>query len=196
MVCSKGRNRKSSLDTTTSSEILFRINEEGDPGGPGTGAVLLEENLEVRLPARPRLVLPSRVAIVGNYSPRQCGIATFTTDLCDAISAEFGATELLALPVNDTDEGYLYPERVRFELSEGNLSSYRQAAAFLNFSKIDLVCLQHEFGIFGGAAGSHVLELLRAFRMPVVTTLHTVLREPNSDQRMVMEGFAGLWDGG
>jgi glycosyltransferase involved in cell wall biosynthesis len=96
--------------------------------------------------------------------------------------------------VNDTDEGYLYPERVRFELSEGNLSSYRQAADFLNFSKIDLVCLQHEFGIFGGPAGSHVLELLRALRMPVVTTLHTVLREPNCDQRMVMDEIAGLSD--
>ena len=154
----------SSLDTTTSNEILFRINGDQDRRGPATGSVLVEENLELRLPVRPRSVLPSRVAIVGNYSPRQCGIATFTTDLCDAVSAEFGATELLALPVNDTDEGYLYPERVRFELSEGNLSSYRQAADFLNFSKIDLVCLQHEFGIFGGAAGSHVLELLRALR--------------------------------
>src|ERR1700722_5534755 len=172
----------SSLDTTASSEILFRIDEKQDRKACSIGSVLLEENLEVRLPARPRSVLPSRVAIVGNYSPRQCGIATFTTDLCDAISAEFGSTELLALPVNDTDEGYFYPERVRFELSEGNLSSYRQAAEYLNFSKIDLVCLQHEFGIFGGPAGSHVLELLRALRMPIVTTLHTVLREPNSDQ--------------
>src|SRR5580698_8527829 len=194
MVCSKGGNRMSFLDTTTSGEFLFRFGGDRDRKGVGTGSVVVEESLEVRLPVGPRSVLPSRVAIVGNYSPRQCGIATFTTDLCDAISAEFGSTELLALPVNDTDEGYLYPERVRFELSEGNLSSYRQAAEYLNFSKIDLVCLQHEFGIFGGPAGSHVLELLRALRMPVVTTLHTVLREPNSDQRMVMEEIAGLSD--
>ena len=134
----------SSLDTTTSGEILFRFGGDRDRKGLSTGSMVVEESLEVRLPVKPRSVLPSRVAIVGNYSPRQCGIATFTTDLCDAISAEFGATELLALPVNDTDEGYLYPERVRFELSEGNLSSYRQAADFLNFGKIDLVCLQHE----------------------------------------------------
>jgi hypothetical protein len=126
--------------------------------------------------------------------PRQCGIATFTTDLCDAISAEFGATELLALPVNDAEEGYAYPERVRFELSEGDVSSYRQAADFLNFSNIDLVCLQHEYGIFGGAAGGHILELLRRLHMPVVTTLHTVLREPNPDQRMVMNEIASLSD--
>jgi glycosyltransferase involved in cell wall biosynthesis len=144
--------------------------------------------------ARPRTVLPGRIAVVGNYLPRKCGIATFTTDLCDAIHAEYGATELLALPVNDTEEGYVYPARVRFELSEDKVASYRQAADFLNFSNIDLVCLQHEYGIFGGPAGSHILELLRRLHMPVVTTLHTVLREPNPDQRRVMEEIAHLSD--
>src|SRR5579863_3474300 len=138
--------------------------------------------------------LPNRIAIVGNYLPRHCGIATFTTDLCDALHAEYGATELLALPVNDTEEGYAYPARVRFELSEDNLASYRQAADFLNFSGIDLVCLQHEYGIFGGRAGVHILELLRRLRMPFATTLHTVLREPNPDQRAVMEEIAALSD--
>lgn len=157
-------------------------------------SLLIEDRSETPLPARFRSVLPSRIAILGNYLPRQCGIATFTTDLCDAISAGFGGTELLVLPVNDTEEGYHYPERVRFELSEGSLSSYRQAADFLNFSNIDLVCLQHEFGIFGGPAGSHVLELLRRLHMPVVTTLHTVLREPNADQRAVMDAIATLSD--
>src|ERR1700733_12959124 len=109
-----------------------------------------------RQPA-PRPTLPGRIAIVGNHLPRQCGIATFTTDLCDAIHAEYGATELLALPVNDTAEGYRYPARIRFELSQDEIASYRQAADFLNFSNIDLVCLQHEYGIFGGPAGAHVL---------------------------------------
>ncbi|HEY1469964.1 MAG TPA: glycosyltransferase family 4 protein [Candidatus Acidoferrum sp.] len=142
----------------------------------------------------PRSVLPSRIAIVGNYLPRKCGIATFTTDLCDAIHAEFQATELLALPVNDTEEGYSYPARVRFELSEDKMASYRQAADFLNFGNIDLVCLQHEYGIFGGPAGANILELLRRLHMPVVTTLHTVLREPNLDQRTVMEEIATLSD--
>ena len=144
------------------------------------------------IPARP--ALPNRIAIVGNYLPRRCGIATFTTDLCDAIHAEYGATELLALPVNDTDEGYTYPARVRFELSEDELASYRRAADFLNFSNIDLVCLQHEYGIFGGRAGGHILELLRRLRMPFATTLHTVLRDPNPDQRAVLEEIAALSD--
>ncbi|HZC82731.1 MAG TPA: glycosyltransferase, partial [Nitrospiraceae bacterium] len=142
----------------------------------------------------PRPMLPSRVALIGNYLPRKCGIATFTTDLCDAIHAEYRATELLALPVNDTAEGYSYPARVRFELSQDTLASYRQAADFLNFSNIDLVCLQHEYGIFGGPAGSHILELLRRLQMPLVTTLHTVLRDPDLDQRRVMEEIASLSD--
>ena len=138
--------------------------------------------------------LPSRIAVIGNYLPRQCGIATFTTDLCEAISAEYGAARLLALPVNDTQEGYDYPARVRWSLSQDDAQSYQEAAEFLNFNNIDMVCLQHEYGIFGGPAGSHILELLRGLKMPVVTTLHTVLREPNPDQLRVMEEIAELSD--
>jgi glycosyltransferase involved in cell wall biosynthesis len=157
-------------------------------------SLTVEEETPTLTPAQPRPVLPSRVAIVGNYLPRQCGIATFTTDLCGALSAEYGAIDLLALPVNDTEAGYSYPARVRFELSEDNLASYRRAADFLNFGNVDIVCLQHEYGIFGGRAGSHILELLRHLRMPFVATLHTVLREPDADQRIVMEEIATLSD--
>jgi len=156
--------------------------------------IVLEEKPNETVPVPLRSVLPSRIAVVGNYLPRHCGIATFTTDLCDAIHTEYGATELLALPVNDTEEGYTYPARVRFELSEYNLASYRRAADFLNFSNIDLVCLQHEYGIFGGRAGAHILELLRRLQMPFATTLHTVLRDPDPDQRTVMEEIATLSD--
>jgi glycosyltransferase involved in cell wall biosynthesis len=156
-------------------------------------SLVVEEKVSLT-PVPQRSVLPSRIAVVGNYLPRRCGIATFTADLCDAIHAEYGVTELLALPVNDTQEGYEYPARVRFELAEDNLASYRQAADFLNFSNIDLVCLQHEYGIFGGRAGGHILELLRRLRMPFATTLHTVLREPNPDQHRVMGEIATLSD--
>src|ERR1700731_621905 len=138
--------------------------------------------------------LPSRIAVIGNYLPRQCGIATFTTDLCEAIAAEYGAARLLALPVNDTEEGYDYPARVRWSVAQDDLASYQEAAEFLNFNNIDMVCLQHEYGIFGGPAGSHILHLLRGLKMPAVTTLHTVLREPNPDQLMVMEEIAELSD--
>ena len=149
-------------------------------------------NAHVRLQAGAGL--PSRIAVVGNYLPRQCGIATFTTDLCDAISTEYGAGQLFAVPVNDTDSGYEYPARVRIALEQDDLSSYEQAADFLNFTNFDLVCLQHEYGIFGGPAGSHILHLLHRLKMPVITTLHTVLREPNPDQRRVMEEIAALSD--
>src|SRR5947209_1381588 len=147
-------------------------------------------------PIRPRsgAGLPSRIAVVGNYLPRQCGIATFTTDLCDAISTECGTARLFAVPVNDTESGYEYPPRVRLALAQDDLSSYGEAADFLNFTNFDLVCLQHEYGIFGGPAGSHILALLRRLKMPVITTLHTVLREPSRDQRRVMEEIAALSD--
>ena len=150
-------------------------------------------------PAKPfdptaNLSLPSRIAVIGNYLPRQCGIATFTTDLCDAVSTEFGTGRLFALPVNDPDSSYSYPERVRFELTQEETASYDRAAEFLNFTNVDLVCIQHEYGIFGGPAGSYVVELLRKLRMPIVTTLHTVLREPNPDQLRVMVDLAALSD--
>ena len=138
--------------------------------------------------------LPTRIAVIGNYLPRHCGIATFTTDLCEAISAEYGTARLLALPVDDTEKGYDYPARVRWSLAQDDVTSYQEAAEFLNFNNIDMVCLQHEYGIFGGVAGSHILHLLRGLKMPVVTTLHTVLREPNPDQLMVMEEIAELSD--
>src|SRR5579864_9217670 len=148
--------------------------------------------------AAPRLQskqsLPSRIAVIGNYLPRHCGIATFTTDLCAAISTECGSARLLALPVNDTDEGYDYPDRVRWSLAQDDVKSYQEAAEFLNFNNIDMVCLQHEYGIFGGPAGSHILHLLRGLKMPLVTTLHTVLREPNPDQMLVMQEIAELSD--
>src|SRR5271155_3888205 len=96
--------------------------------------LLLDQKGVHLTPLPQRSVLPNRIAIVGNYLPRRCGIATFTTDLCDAIHQEYGEMELLALPVNDREEGYDYPDRVRFELSEDSPASYRQAGDFLNFN--------------------------------------------------------------
>ena len=136
------------------------------------------------------LPLPTRVAFIGNYLPRQCGIATFTTDLCAAVAGEFGSGRLFAIPVNDPESRYEYPEQVRLELEQEDLDSYERAAEFLNFNGNDLVCLQHEYGIYGGAAGRHILTLLRKLKMPLVTTLHTVLREPDVNQRAVLEEIA------
>ncbi len=131
-------------------------------------------------------MFPGRIAFVGGFVPRLCGIATFTHDICEAVSAAAPEAQCYAGAVNDRLEGYKYPPRVRFELLEKDLDSYRRAADYLNFNNAEVLCVQHEFGIYGGPAGSHILALLKEVRMPVVTTLHTVLRDPTPVQREVM----------
>ena len=126
------------------------------------------------------------IAFIGNYLPRKCGIATFTSDLLQAVAARHPRSRCFAVPVNDTDGCYQYPDVVRFEIEEQDLGSYRRAAGFLNSSNVDIVSVQHEFGIFGGPAGCHLLALLRELKAPAVTTLHTVLLKPNADQHRVM----------
>ena len=133
-----------------------------------------------------------KVAFVADYLPRKCGIATFTSDLLSAIALAYPQSQCISVAVNDLKARYEYPEVVRFEMEEQDLSSYLRAADFLNISSIDIVCLQHEFGIFGGKAGSHILALLRELTMPVVTTLHTVLQDPGPEQRLVMEAIVAL----
>src|SRR5271169_4466878 len=133
-----------------------------------------------------------KIAFVGDHLPRKCGIATFTTDLLSAVQNQYPQSQCLCISVNDIEDGYDYPEVVRFEIEEQDLPSYLRAADFLNISNVEIVCLQHEFGIFGGPAGGHILALLRELRMPVVTTLHTVLRDPRLDQRRVMDGLISL----
>ncbi|MBZ5685541.1 MAG: glycosyltransferase family 4 protein [Acidobacteriia bacterium] len=133
-----------------------------------------------------------KIAFVGNHLPRKCGIATFTSDLLAAVAAAHPQSQCFSVSVNDIQGGYEYPEVVHFEIEEQDLSSYLRAADFLNISDVDIVCLQHEFGIFGGPAGGHILALLRELRMPVVITFHTILREPKVDQRRVMHELVAL----
>jgi glycosyltransferase involved in cell wall biosynthesis len=128
-----------------------------------------------------------RVAMLGNYLPRQCGIATFTADLSDALVAEQPALDCFVLAMNDGGARYPYPPRVRFEIAEHEMAAYQRAADFLNVNTVDVVSVQHEYGIFGGKAGAHVLALLHDLRMPVVTTLHTILATPDPHQRRVMD---------
>src|SRR6202795_2585070 len=151
-------------------------NGNGTNGNGRNGNGHIQETSKVR-----------KIAFVGDHLPRKCGIATFTSDLLAAVAAAHPESQCLAVSVNDIPGGYEYPEVVRFEIEEQDLSSYQRAADFLNIGNVDIVCLQHEFGIFGGPAGSHVLALLRELKMPAVTTLHTVLREPSPDQRRVMQ---------
>lgn len=133
-----------------------------------------------------------KVAFVGDYLPRKCGIATFTHDMRQSVESQYPAIDCIVVPVDDIEGGYDYPAEVRFEIQEQELASYRRAADFLNFANVDVVCLQHEFGIYGGAAGGHILAMMRDLRMPVVSTLHTVLQSPNDDQRRVMTRLCEL----
>jgi len=135
-----------------------------------------------------------RVALLGNHLPRQCGIATFTTDLSDAIAAAAPGVDCFVLAMNDGRHQHAYPPRVRFELADNDPAGYTRAADFLNVNAVDVISVQHEYGIFGGKAGSHLLPLLRELRMPIVTTLHTILREPNLHQRHVMDELTTLSD--
>ncbi len=134
------------------------------------------------------------IAVIGNYLPRQCGIATFTADLVESLAAEAPEINCWAAVMNDRPEGYAYPDKVRFEINQNKLSDYSTASQFLNISQTDIVCVQHEFGIFGGTAGSHLLKLLGDLRMPVVTTLHTVLKDPTTEYRNVMGKLSDLSD--
>jgi glycosyltransferase involved in cell wall biosynthesis len=133
-----------------------------------------------------------RFATLGNHLPRQCGIATFTTHLTDALTEQLPGADGFVVAMNDAGRRHAYPSRVRFEIAEGDLSSYRRAADFLNVNQVDVLSVQHEYGIFGGKAGAHLLELLRNVRMPIVTTLHTILSDPNPSQRAVLEELGSL----
>ena len=128
-----------------------------------------------------------RIAVIGNSLPRRCGIATFTTDLQRAISNSRPNLQTCIVAMTDHDQTYDYPASVALQIKDDSIEEYVGAAAFLNAGRFDIVCLQHEFGIFGGEAGAHILELLSRLTMPVVTTLHTVLAAPTAAQRAVME---------
>lgn len=137
----------------------------------------------------PTVPTPRRIAFLGGYPPRLCGIATFTHDLYEAVSAVAPDSQCLVCAVNDKPEGYAYLSVVQAELDEKDLDSYRKAADFLNLNNIDILCVQHEFGIYGGDSGIYLLALLKEVRMPIVTTLHTILSEPTASQRTVMDAL-------
>ena len=144
--------------------------------------------------SRSHLMRSKSVAIIGNYLPRICGIATFTSDLLVALANEQSDISFWAVAMNDMPNVYHYPPAVRFELDDMVITEYHLAAEFLNTNQVDAVILQHEFGIFGGEHGSHILELICNLRMPVITTLHTVLSEPSLVQRSVLKQIANVSD--
>ena len=132
------------------------------------------------------------VALIGNYLPRQCGIATFTADLATAIVENDPGIDCFTVAMNDRPEDYNYPATVRFQIAQNKLNEYSRAAGFLNMRNPDVVCLQHEYGIFGGQRGSFIVELAQDLKMPLITTLHTVLRDPVSQERQIISQLSEL----
>jgi len=136
-----------------------------------------------------------KIAVVGNYSPRQCGIATFTTDLSQSLARELPIEEnLINIAMDDIPQGHNYPYQVKFRIRQNVQSDYFWAADYLNANQYDAVIVQHEYGIYGGDDGSHILQLIQTLKMPVITNLHTVLENPTDGQRKVMKGLAKYSD--
>jgi glycosyltransferase involved in cell wall biosynthesis len=136
--------------------------------------------------------VPSKIAFVANYIPRKCGLATFTHDISRAVAKQYPEADNYVIAVNDGKDVYDYPEEVRYEIAEQDREGYRRAAEYVNMTGTELVCIQHEFGIFGGSSGSYILDFARAVRVPVVTTLHTILREPSVEQRAIMDELTAI----
>ena len=130
------------------------------------------------------------LSLLGSYVPRRCGIGTFTKDLHDGIKSNDQARETLVLALDDTPAGYPYPNEVRFQIQANRVRDYTTAADLININQIDLAIIQHEYGIYGGRAGDHVLAFADNLRMPLITTLHTVLAEPSPEQKAVIQKLA------
>ncbi len=133
---------------------------------------------------------PGKVAFVGNYLPRRCGIATFTYDVYQSYASQYPHTNSFVVAVNDQEEGYEYPSEVRMEFFQNDAALYERTAEFINHQGVEIVCLQHEYGIYGGPNGKYILRMLRKLQMPVVTTLHTVLKEPSPHQYQILKEIA------
>ena len=130
---------------------------------------------------------PRSVAVIGNYVPRQCGIATFTADLCEAMASQLPDPQaVVVLAMDDTEKGYPYPNRVKFEIRDNRPSDYQRAADYINVKKLNVAILQHEYGIFGGESGATLFQLLENLKIPLITTLHTTLPEPEKSQKEVL----------
>lgn len=132
------------------------------------------------------------IYFISTYPPRNCGIATFTNDLSRAVGEEIGSKHIHIVAMNNRPDGYEYPKEVAFEISQNQIHDYRLAAEYINLSNAKVVSLQHEFGIFGGEKGIYITHLLSNLKKPVVTTLHTVIKEPEDGYKRVLVEIARL----
>ncbi|MBN1271115.1 MAG: glycosyltransferase family 4 protein [Candidatus Aminicenantes bacterium] len=131
-----------------------------------------------------------KIAFIGNYIPRQCGIATFTRDLTESlikINREKNIkAEAFVVAMNDQNQTYAYPEIVKFTVRQEYQRDYLEAAKFINYSNAEICILQHEFGIFGGENGIYILPLIHELQIPLIVTFHTVLKNPSEKEMMIV----------
>lgn len=129
------------------------------------------------------------LALVGNFLPRKCGLATYTTDTFTALKGRFPDLQIDVYAMDDHPGRYDYPPEVTRSIPDQDRMAYLDAARAIEASGAQALWLQHEYGIFGGPAGEHILALLDRVSIPVIVTLHTILEKPDADQRRVMEGL-------
>jgi glycosyltransferase involved in cell wall biosynthesis len=131
-----------------------------------------------------------RIAFLGTYPPRRCGIATFTRDLAVGLGAASPRVKPMVIAVNDAGGPYEYPPEVAYEIRQGTKGDYARAAELINYKDVQWVSIQHEYGIFGGDDGAYVLDFIGALRVPAIVTLHTVLENPSESQRTIVQKMA------
>jgi len=129
-----------------------------------------------------------KIACIGNYPPRECGIATFTRDLVESMELTDRA-ECSVVAMNDQDQDYAYPEKVRYVVRQNHQRDYLKAVTFINYSDADICVLEHEFGIFGGDSGIYILPLIHRLGIPLVVTLHTILEKPSYNERAIIHAI-------
>jgi len=131
-----------------------------------------------------------RAIYVASYIPRKCGIATFTKDLTNAINTlnPRGLAEIMAL----NNDGYDYPWEVKYRINQDDLRTYIGASDYINESSAEIVCLQHEFGLFGGKDGEYAISFLERIKKPTVTTFHTVKDNPTPTQKEIIKRISSL----
>lgn len=132
------------------------------------------------------------VAFVATYGPRRCGIATFTADLAAAVASSDGRARPMVLAITEPSGQHQYPNEVEFEIRQNVKADYARAAEFVNYSRVRLVSIQHEYGIFGGDDGGYILDFVRALRAPVAVTLHTVLKHPSPNQAAILKTLSAM----
>lgn len=134
-----------------------------------------------------------KIAYISTYSPRECGIGTFTTNLVNAMASD-KSVESIVVALNDHDQGYTYTGEVKLIINQEHQADYLEAANYINLSGADLCILEHEFGIYGGQSGVYILPLLHRLNIPVITTLHTVLKAPSYSEKAVMKEICKMSD--